>query len=164
MSIFSYEQLHSVLNHRKTKALFYETCKPDDEPLMTLGRRPRGDLLVLRDLFIELVSQDPTEYEFADHVFGDFAFWKNITEASWMQPHLEEWRMVADVKRKSFAFGTIVEDAQSPSRTATTSAKFLIEEKWRDKRNPKTKAAAKASTEAAAQGYSEDVARLKDYM
>ena len=101
---------------------------------MTLGRKPKGDLVVLRDIFIELVSEDPTEYDFAMHVFGDFAFWDNLSKATWIKPHLEEWRMVADVRRKSLEFGTIVRDAQSSSRTATTSSKFLIEERWKPQR------------------------------
>lgn len=161
--LFSYDQLH-IAGQRRTRSLFIETNRSDHEPLMTLGRHPKGDLLVLRDLFVTMVSEDPTEYEFAEHVFGDYAFWENITHATWMEPHLDEWRMVADVRRKSLAFGTIVRDAQSSSRTATTSSKFLIEERWKPQRKKADKAKSQKTTEAAASGYSEDVARLRDYM
>jgi len=162
--LFSYEQLHSSLNHRLTKSLFVEVCPPDATPIMTLRRATNKDLVVLRDIFIPMVAEDPTEYEFAEYVFGDYAFWDNLSKATWIQPHLEEWRMVADVRRKSEAFGTLVRDARGKGPSAPSSAKYVIEEKWKDKRKKAVRESSKKTSDTAAQGYSEDVARLKDYM
>lgn len=162
MSLFSYEQLHSTLNHRKTKALFAETCNPDQEPIMTLGRNEKKGLVVLRDYFIDLVATDPSEYTFAETVFGDYAFWDNLSQATWIQPYLAEWRMVADVKRKSLAFSQLLTEVQSQGRNAYGAAKYLVEEPWK-KGRPAKKVSKETSTKAA-EGFSDDVARLRDYM
>ena len=164
MPIFTYEELHSTLNHRKTKALFSETCTPDQTPIMTLGRRPKDGLVVLRDFFIEYTTLDPTEYDFAVEVFGDYAFWENLSQATWIQPHLEEWRMVADVRRKSIAFGTLLRDVQEGKPSAPSSAKFLIEEGWKNKRKKEVREKSQKTTETAASFYNEDVRRMKDFM
>lgn len=163
MSLFTFEQLHSTLNHRKTKALFLETCGPDHEPIMTLGRKEKKGLVCLRDLFVEHVARDPSEFEFGEYVFGDYAFWHNLSQATWMRPYLEEWRMVADVKRKSLAFNTLVNEAENDGRNAYGAAKFLIEEPWKKDKTKKAQETKRKTTETAADEYKEDAIRLKDY-
>lgn len=162
MALFTYEQLHSSLNHRMSKSLFQETCPPGVTPLMTLGRAPKGDLVVLRDIFIELVTEDPSEYTFAEYVFGDYAYWEKITQAKFIQPYLKEWRLVTDVKRKSKAFKSVIDEVEKGGRSSFTAAKFLIDEPWKDKRNPKAKEESRKTTEQAASPYKDDVERLRE--
>ena len=163
MALFSYGQLHSDLNHRKTRALFVETCKPDEVPLMTLGRKDKQDLVILRDHFIHWVTEDPTEFNFAEFVFGDYAFWDNLSKCAWMEPHITEWRMVASVKRKSKAFQAIDKEIEG-GRNALAAARFLIEEPWRDKRSPKVKAEVQKTAELAARSVAADVTRMKEFI
>ena len=49
-------------------------------------------------------------------------------------------------------------------RSAFTAAKYLIEEPWKDKRNPKVKEQNKKTTEAAKSVFSEDLERLQEFM
>lgn len=163
MPIFSYEQLHSSLNHRLTKALFVETCSPEHQPLMTLGRREKKGLFCLRDIFIPMVAEDPSEYKFAEYVFGDYAFWDNLTKSTWMKPYLEEWRMVAATKRKSMAFEALAEEVKG-GKNSYGAARFLIEEPWKDKRTKKEQEASRKSTEEAHKTvFREDAERLKEF-
>lgn len=164
MALFEYEQLHSNQGHRLTRSLFKETAKAYDEPIMTLARQPKEGLVQLAPIFIEMVTDDPSEYEFALHVFGNFAHWKLISESTWMQPYLEEWRMEADVRRKSSAFRRICSEAKDGGRSSYQAAKYLVEEPWKDKRNPKTKETHQASNEKAVAGIKDDVLRMKDFL
>jgi hypothetical protein len=161
---FTYDQLHSTQGHRLTRSLFKETCKPGDVPIMTLGRKPKEGLVQLAPIFLELVTDDPSEYELGLAVLGSYAHWKLIAEATWMVPYLQEWRMETDVRRKSGAFRRLHTEAIGGGRAAFTAAKYLIEEPWKDKRNPKAKAEVQKSSTKAASGYDEDMIRLKDHM
>lgn len=162
--MFDHEQLHSTQGHRLTRALFKETCRPADTPIMTLSRNPKEGLVQLAPLFVELVTDDPSEYVFAETVFGTYAHWKLIADAAWMEPYLEEWRLECDVRRKSAAFRGLYKDVLEGGRSATTSAKYLIEENWKDKRKPKVKEAAEKSTAKASETVSEDFLRLREHL
>ncbi len=162
--MFTHDQLHSTQGHRLTRSLFKETCKPGDEPIMTLSRNPKDDLVQLAPIFLEYVTLDPSEYEFAVHVFGSFSHWKIIAESTWMRPYIEEWRMEADVRRKSIAFRQIADEAQGKGRSSYSAAKFLIEEPWKDKRKKAVKETAEKTSTKASEGVQEDVLRLREYM
>lgn len=162
--LFTYEQLHSTQNHRLTKALFFETASDTSSAIMTLSRKPKRGLVCLRDLFLELTVDDPSEYEFAEHVFGDYAHWKLISDTAWMKPYLEEWRMVADVKRKSKAFKSVVREVDEGGRNSYTAAKYLIEEPWKDKRRKGVKEQVEATKERASSAVASDFERIKEMM
>lgn len=163
MPLFTFEQLHSSQNHRLTKALFLETCRPCDEPIMTLSRTQKRDLVVLKDIFIELTQDDPSEMSFAEYVFGDYGHWKLISDATWMQPYLSEWRMIADVKRKSKAFKSIVREVEEGGRNSYSAAKYLIDEPWKGK-SKDAKENVKESKERARNEYTQDFKRIKEMM
>lgn len=162
MALIPQDKLITKSGQRRTRALFKETCMPSDEPVASLGRTT-GGLLCIRDLFVEYVAPDPTEYDFAMHVFGDYAHWKLIAGTPWMKDYLDEWRETADVKRKRDAFQSVLEEAQG-GKSKFSAAKFLIEEPWKDKRNKETRSRSKRTSEKASEEYKEDVARLKDFM
>ncbi len=162
MPLIEHKDLYTSSGQRRTRALFRETCMASDTPVASIGKQP-GALIPMRELFLEFVPNDPTEFEFAELVFGDYAHWKMIADAPWMSDVLAEWRMICDVKRKSEAFKAVLEEAKG-GRSSFTAAKYLIEEPWKDKRNPKTKEAVNKSTQKARDGILEDVKRLSDYM
>ena len=159
--LFNEEVLYSNQGHRRTRSLFWETAVAGDNPVMSLRRSKK--FLLLRPLFIEFVTNDPTELLFAEYVFGDYSYWKNITEAKWMDKYLDEWRMVTDTKRKAMAFEAVLQEARDKGRSAFSAAKFLIEEPWKNKRDKKTKRAVQQSADAARSGLNADIARMKDY-
>lgn len=164
MSLIKEEQLYTPGGVRLSRALFKEMNDGSSDPFFTLGRSKDG-LPSLRSIFIPMVVEDPTELEFAEYVFGDYSFWVHLTKCRWMEPHLEEWRMIADTKRKVNAFKSIAKEAQgNHDRSALSAARYLIEEPWKDKRSPKTKKAVKGSADKASAAVQNDVVRLKDFM
>lgn len=162
--MFPKEMMFGSAGHMKTRSLFYETCLPTDEPFLSL--KPQKDNMApsLRDLFIELVTDDPSEATFAEAIFGDIRFWDNLCVCKWMEPHLVEWRRIADAKRKSKAFKVILSEIEEGGRSAFTAAKYLIEEPWKDKRKAKVK---EEVSQSATDGYNmikDDVARIKEHL
>lgn len=160
-SLLSKDQLWNSNGVPKTRSLFSETCIQGDVPLMTLNGG-RADLPCLRDFYVPLVAADPSEYTFAEAVFGDVRFWLALKKVKWIQSYLDEWNQMADIKRKSDAFVAMIDEIKSNGRSRFTAAKYLIEEPWKDKRNPEVKAKSKESTEKAAEFWEEDIERLKE--
>lgn len=167
MPLLTYEQLHpSKTGRSRSKSLFVETNTYNGfDPVMTLGSRNKK-YPSLRDYYISLVPEDPSEYTFAEAVFGDFLAWDRVRQASWFQPWYEEYQLTAAAIMKSMAFKAIIEEAKG-GKSAFSAAKFLIDEPWKvkdatDKR--KARAQTRASTKAAAEShdFQEDIKRLKE--
>lgn len=117
----------------------------------------------LQTLFINLTVEDPTEATFAEVVFGDIDYWLKARESVTLKPHLEDWRKVADTKRKAIAYKAIIDEVKTGGKSAFSAAKFLITEPEK----PKTKATKKTieeTSKAAKSIYTEDLESLKDYM
>lgn len=162
MSLIKQEDLFTSSGQRRTRALFKETCASHETPVAALGKRT-DDLIPLRDIYFDLCVDDPTENDFAEFVFGDYSHWALIKDTPWIKPYLDEWRMNADIKRKSIAFKAILKEAQG-GRSPLAAARYLIEEGWKDKRNTKVRKQNRESTERASETIKSDIARLKDYM
>jgi hypothetical protein len=159
--------LYGHTGRRLTRSLFKETCLTTDSPLMTLGRDTDNGYINLRELFIKFVVDDPSESDFAEAVFGDYSFWVFLCKADWMGEYVEEWRMIADVKRKAKAFKTIIKEVDEEGKSSFTAAKYLIEEPWKvkeaeDKRGARQRIRKTAEQAFEESGISEDVKRLKE--
>lgn len=159
--MFPKEMLLGSAGHLKTRALFIETCLPTDTPFLSLKPQKDNGMVSLRDLFILYVTDDPSEATFAETVFGDMRFWDNLCKCTWMESFLAEWRHIADSKRKSKAFKTIMKELEDGGRSSFTAAKYLIEEPWKDKRNPAVKKSVEESTNEAYGSIADDVARIQ---
>ena len=156
------DSLVSSLNHKKTRALFEETCLSTDTPVLSLRSNSKNGLPSLRDLFLDFVVDDPSEATLAEFVFGDVEHWHILCECNWFKPHLEEWRRICDTKRKARAFKAIISEVEEGGRSAFSAAKYLIEEPWKDKRDSKTKKQVKETTDEARHAVSEDLKRLRE--
>lgn len=159
------EEIYTVNNSLRILCLIQELCKHTDEPIFTLRDEKEG-YESLQTLFINLTVEDPTEATFAEVVFGDVHYWLKARENRILKPYIEEWRMVADVKRKAMAYEAIISEVKNKGRSAFSAAKFLIDEPNKDKRNPKVKESveetkARAREEAT---YSEDFRNIKDLL
>lgn len=161
--LVSSDKLYSASGKMLSRSLFKETNKGDGEPVFTLSPHPQEGLISLRDHFLELTLSDPSEGEFALFVFGSVRFWNNLKKSTWLQEHLTEWRLEADILRKSKAFKAIVQEVENNGKSAFSAAKFLIDEPWKAKTKA-TKEATKATTEAASNrvNLSEHLQRLKE--
>jgi len=43
-------------------------------------------------MYMHFCKEDPTEYEFAQAVFGDWSYWQDLCERDFFAPHIAEWR------------------------------------------------------------------------
>lgn len=161
MPLVPEEILFNEMGTQRTRALFKETCVDGDTPFFTIGHREREGLVNLRKLFIELTEDDPTEMTFAEEVFGDFKYWTKITQSNLLTSHIEEWRIIADTKRKQKAFKAIIKEAKS-GKSAFSAAKYLIEEPWTDRKQAQVRERIKKTTSAAAKNVQEDIDRLRE--
>lgn len=159
--MFSREELWTDNNIPRSASLFSETCRPGDKPIMSL-KGGRDDIPCLRDLYIALVVDDPSEGTFAETVFGDVYFWTRLRKAGFLQSYLEEWKTVTDIKRKQKAFKAIIDEVENQGRSSFTAAKYLVEQPWVDKRNTEAKKKNEDTSKAAANFYDEDVERLRE--
>ena len=138
-----------------------ETCAHHNEPIFTLRDEKEG-YISLRKLYLQYVPNDPSEAVFAEVVFGDVGYWLHLRENKLLKPFFDEWRQEADVIRKSKAFTAIIKEVEGEGRSSFSAAKFLIEEPWKDKRDPKVKKESKETTSKASLQVKSDVERLRE--
>lgn len=156
--MFPREVFFTENNKPRTRSLFYDFHVHGTMNQAVFTIKPYDDkgYVSLRKLFLQYVPDDPSEVTFAEIVFGDFQTWETISQAPAVKPFVEKWRYVADVKRKSEAFGVIVAEAKENKNYH--AAKYLIEEPWK-KSNSKTKDT-KETTAQAFTAVEDDVSRL----
>lgn len=134
------DHLYTSLNNIRVTCLYKELCAQGDKPIFTIRTHKEG-LISIKNLFVDLTVDDPTEVTFANEVFGEVGYWLKSRENPTLKPHLEEWRLEADVIRKSKAFKAIVDEVVTNGKSALSASKYLIEEPWKSKSGtPETKA------------------------
>jgi hypothetical protein len=159
--MFRKDQLWTTNGLPKTNSLFKETCKPENVPIMSLNGLDTS-LPCLRELYVALTVDDPTESVFADAVFSDLRYWLKLREAAFMPSYLADWRSEADIKRKQKAFSVIIAAATNvDDKNSFAAAKYLIDEPWKG-RTKAVQTVKKDTTAKAYDHFSEDVARLKE--
>ncbi len=139
-TLFSLDQLKGVNGKGRTKSLFYELSYADpSDCLFTLKEQDieaHGKHYVsLQALYLALVPNDPTEYEFAQAVFGSWGIWQNISTSPVIKTHVARWRKEVEVKVKSEAIKAIAEEMKSGGRSSFSAAKLLLDKGWLDKDN-----------------------------
>jgi len=138
--MFSVEQLRNPSGKLRTKALFYELSY-DDTSFAILTLKPQdieahGKYYVsLHKLYIAMVPNDPTEYEFAQTVFGSWETWQQMQKSPLLRGYFEKWRKEATVKIKSHAIQAIAMEMKEGGRSSFSAAKLLLEKGWLDKDN-----------------------------
>lgn len=138
--MFTFEQLKTSNGIIRTKSLFYELSYHDPEyaifttkehDIEFQGRR----MLSLQQLYVAMVPNDPTEYEFAQTVFGSWEVWDKIQRAPQIAPFVKKWRNEVEIKVKSQAIQAIAEEMKTGGRSSFSAAKLLLEKGWLDKDN-----------------------------
>lgn len=168
-SLFEHHQLYNSIGKKITKSLFKEVCPWDRQSMVILSLKSGNDLPSLRDMYIELTLDDPTETVFAEYVFGDLEFWYEVKGATWFQPFYEEYQKTVTLKRKSQAFRFLAQEVREQGKGALQAAKYLIEEPWKaktgtpaDKRKARQDAKATAQQAFEESGTEDDIKRLKE--
>lgn len=157
MPLFNNSTLYAANGHARTSSLFCETASVSGTALFTLGRQKDNGYISLRDLFVTYTENDPSEVTFAEEVFGDVFFWENLKEWPTLAPHLEQWRLAAEAKRKSKAFQKVLEKVKEGDLQAS---KYIIDEPWR--KGIKERTRSRRSTQVARDAWDEDMERLKE--
>jgi len=161
MAICNREDIYTPKNGLRFLCLIKELCKPTDKPIFTIRDEKTG-LISLRTLFLTLVVDDPSEATFAEEVFGDVGYWLKVREHKFLKPFVEDWRQECDVLRKAKAFKAIMNEVKDEGKSSFAASKFIIDEPWKDKRDPKVKAKSKESTNQAADSFKDDFTRLTE--
>jgi hypothetical protein len=159
MAMFDREQFWTINGIPKTNSLFHETCRQGDQPIMSL--HGGGGLPSLRTYFVNLTTNDPSEYTFAETVFGDIRYWFRLRDAKFLVDLLPEWREEADMKRKQLAFKAIINEVENEGRSSFSAAKFLIDEPWKGQKK-EVKETRKKTTQKAVSVFDQDIERLKE--
>ena len=136
--MFSFSQIKNSRNKPRTKSLFYELSYDDpSDSIFTLKEENiiahERPLVSLHKLYMSLVPNDPTEYEFAMQVFGSWDCWTAICNSPPLKPYINKWRKEAEVKVKSQAIQSIAEEMKSGGRSSFSAAKLLVEKGRLDK-------------------------------
>lgn len=136
--MFPRSALCTDVNKVRTKSLFYETSYGDlTWVLFTLKEddvEAHGKVfLSLRKLYLSLVPSDPTEYEFAQTVFGSWTIWEKISKSPLIRNDVAEWRREVEIKIKSIAIKSIAEEMKNGGRASFGAAKLLLEKGWLEK-------------------------------
>jgi len=162
MSLFRKDQLYSTNGVFYTKAIFADFGDAPQNLCYLESNLNKKSLPVLRQLYVSLTINDPTEVTFVTEVFdGDFSWWFRLSSTAWFSKHLKDWKREADVKRKSKAFEAIIKEATSESRNALQAARYLIDEPWKKSR---TKEAIKEKQETTEAALPSHIADLTAYM
>lgn len=136
--MFSIDKLKGVNGKGRTKSLFYELSYVDpSDSIFTLKEQDieaHGKHYVsLQALYLALVPNDPTEYEFSQTVFGSWSIWQNIASSTVIKTHVARWRKEVEVKVKSEAIKAIAEEMKTGGRSSFSAAKLLLDKGWLDK-------------------------------
>lgn len=138
--MFSTNQLKGPNGKCRTKSLFYELSYYDttDVIFTTKEKDIRVDdklYVSLHQLYVSMVPNDPTEYDFAQRVFGSWDIWQTISKAPQIKPYVNKWRKEVEIKVKSQAIQSIAEEMKTGGRSSFSAAKLLLEKGWLDKDN-----------------------------
>ncbi len=119
-------------NRWLTSALFVETNDTDGKyaPIFTLAEEDKGGYISLKRKYMEYL--DPTEYNFAKHMFGSYLCWENLCKATWFKEYVEQWRKERDLQLQYINYSTaaVIQSSGTPAEKLTAT-KWLSEEKWK---------------------------------
>jgi hypothetical protein len=83
----------------------------------------------LRKLYVEM--EDPTEYEFACTYLDGWVHWKKLSESSFFQQYLKEWREELEVRMRAKALNRVKVRALSDSKDSFAADKILLQGGWK---------------------------------
>ena len=120
MKHFDYESIRDKVvdsyGRRVILSLFKEFKRTDYEPLWSLHKD-------WKPIFLD--TQDPTEYEIAMRLIGDWEHYQLIRNHPKIKPIMDKWAKEAEVKLRSEAIRKMMKHSAAPNGAA--AAKWLAE-------------------------------------
>jgi len=127
----SKSRLLNASNTRLGRALFIEFDNIYDTRLAvySLSREDKVvDGVTYPSLYkLYLATEDITEAEFVNLYMYDLKQWEQLCEAPFFREEIAQWRKELRLYKLSQMVATLEEDVARDTKTATSSAKFLIE-------------------------------------
>jgi len=155
MKHFDYESIRNKVvdtyGRRVVLSLFSEFSRTDYTPLWSLYKD-------WKPIYME--AEDPTEYEAAMRLIGDYEHWLLIRSHPKIAPIIDKWAIELEIKMRSDAVRKMVR--HSASNQGTAAAKWIAEGGFtmRDKRSKKGKEEEREITEVLSERLHEDMTRL----
>ena len=118
----------------RTNSLFLEPGYSYDTAVFTLkeddhehnGKR----FLSLKKIYLEI--SDPSEYHFAQEVFGSWDHWQRIKNNQTLAPYIESWAVELEVKLRSEATRRMIELSNSGDSKNMAAMKWAAEGGWKE--------------------------------
>lgn len=154
MKVYDYaankHKLVDSTGRRLTTGLFEELADNPATAVFTLRE--------WRKVYIDVA--DPTDYQAALCLIGDWDHWNLVAESPSFRACLERWRREVEIKLRSQAILEMVKQSRSPK--GTQAAKWLAEAGFvvRDKRNKKNKEDEEQASKEANSKIAQDAKRL----
>ncbi len=116
---------------KPSKTWFYETTLPDTRNDLTLYSLKKRDhkvgVTTYKSLHkIYLSMEDPTEYEFAMAVFGDYSVWENLCNLSWFKHHHAQMQKELVLKLKARTVKNMINDLNE-GKASYNAQKYLAD-------------------------------------
>lgn len=152
---FDYESIRDKVvdtyGRRIVLSLFSEFCRTDYTPLWSLHKD-------WKPVYLEVA--DPTEYEAAMRLIGDYDHWCAIRNHPKVKPIIDKWAKEVEVKLRSEMIREMAKHAKKPNGAA--AAKWLAEGQFmrRVLKNKEDKQEEMEVAGAIADRLSEDMERL----
>ena len=102
--------------------LFKEFARPD------VKFKPMYTLQEWKDVFLD--CRDPSEYQPAQMLLGDWEHWQEVRNHVLIKPHVDKWQAELEVKLRSEAIQQMKSHAKQPGGTA--AAKWLADKGYAD--------------------------------
>jgi hypothetical protein len=116
---------------KPSKTWFYETTLPDNRNDLTLYSLKKRDhkvgvktYLSLHKIYLSM--EDPTEYEFAMAVFGDYSVWENLCNLSWFKRHHAQMQKELVLKLKARTVKNMINDLNE-GKASYNAQKYLAD-------------------------------------
>jgi hypothetical protein len=162
--MYKREQFYGASGLCRTKSLFRELrdVTKEDASLFTVFKEDRHGKASLYKLYMAYTLNDPSEYTFAETVFGDWKTWDIISNSNMIRDMINEWREANTVRQKSIAIRAIAKEVSEEGKNSFLAAKVLLAAGWKD--IPRTKTAKEEEAETTKKAmqavYDEDAARV----
>lgn len=167
MTFVPQDKLRNHQNRRVTRGLFPEIVTDLNFAFFTLRRWdtnpsekfPDG-LKSFPKIYLHYCIDDPTEYTFANKVFGDWEHWQMVAELPGLKDVVKALREERDIAIKSKGFKYIATEVAAKGKNAYAGAKWLAEKGWEVKPQESLRKTAKAAQKEAEEEAKTDKAAL----
>ena len=149
-ALLPYDHVHNAGNNQiRVKGLFKETASQvQDQGFDILTCVSPEHILddetgkvrwySLQKLFLDMVPDDPTEYNFAVLVFGSMKAWQQIQKHAMLKDKLPQWRQEVAHEVRAVGVRYMLTEVSSEGKNAFRAAEFLIKKGWLDPDEEKT--------------------------